>query len=322
MGGMILLKRLLLLMPAFMGYEKSLKKQLEKRYEVTWINCDQYDRQILGEYRKCSKCRWLLRKSSSAFKERDQEKAETKFLSQTLENVSIEQNYYSVVLCINGSFLSDEFYRILKEKNPYARFIYYAWDDIKNLIKQSHIKFFDEKFAYNILECKKYDFTYCPMFVQNEDIGHDAEDRYDILFIGSAHSDRQKIADELFSKYGKKYRLFIYLYDPTHTNGQFCHNQALTYEKYIEYMRKSKALLDVPQSTQEGPTTRSFDALLTKTKVITVNPHMREYPIYSDNILIVDRNNIVIDDKFMMKPYIETGYQALTIQEWLKKMNL
>lgn len=24
-----------------------------------------------------------------------------------------------------------------------ARFIYYAWDDVKNLIKQSHIKFFD-----------------------------------------------------------------------------------------------------------------------------------------------------------------------------------
>lgn len=59
------------------------------------------------------------------------------------------------------------------------------------------------------------------MFVQNEIIGHEPEDLYDILFIGSAHSDRQKIADELYSKYGKEYRLFIYLYDPTHTNRQF-----------------------------------------------------------------------------------------------------
>ena len=316
------MERLLLLMPSFMGYEKSLKKQLEKRYEVTWINCDQYDSQILEEYRRCSKFRWLLRKNFSKLKEHDQEKAETKFLLQTLEKLDMKQGRYSVVLCINGSFLSNEFYRMLKENNPQARFIYYAWDDVKNLIKQSHIKFFDEKYSYNISECQKYNFTYFPMFVQNESIGHDSVDRYDILFIGSAHSDRQKIADKLYSKYGNKYRLFIYLYSPTCTDGQFCHDQPLTYKKYIEYMRKSKAILDVPNPKQEGPTTRSFDALLTKTKVITVNSHMKEYPIYSENILIVNRDDIVIDDEFMAKPYMETGYQALTIQKWIKKINL
>lgn len=316
------MKKLLLLMPAFMGYEKSLQNQLEKKYDVTWINCDQYDKQILEEYKKCSKCRWILRKICSKFKEYDQEKAEVKFLSQTLEKVRKEKNYYSVVFCINGSFLSDEFYQVLKELNPRARFIYYAWDDVKNLIKQTHISFFDEIFAYNISECQKYDFIYCPMFVQNEEIGHAAVDVYDILFIGSAHSDRQRIADDLYSKYRRKYRLFIYLYDPMNTKGQFCHDQPLSYEKYMEYMRKSKAILDVPQSTQEGPTTRSFDALITKTKVITVNPYMKKYPIYSDNILIVDRNNIMIDEKFMAEPYSETEYRALTIPEWLKNLNL
>lgn len=230
------MKKLLLLMPAFMGYEKSLQNQLEKKYDVTWINCDQYDKQILEEYKKCSKCRWILRKICSKFKEYDQEKAEIKFLSQTLEKVRKEKNYYSVVFCINGSFLSDEFYQVLKELNPRARFIYYAWDDVKNLIKQTHISFFDEVFAYNISECQKYDFIYCPMFVQNEEIGHAAVDVYDILFIGSAHSDRQRIADDLYSKYRRKYRLFIYLYDPMNTKGQFCHDQPLSYEKYMEYM--------------------------------------------------------------------------------------
>ena len=309
-------------MPSFMGYEKSLQNQLKKNYEVTWLNCDQYDKAILEEYKKCSKFRWMLRKTSLEINEHDQERAEAKYLMQTLEKVSTAKNYYSIVFCINGAFLCDEFYQVIKERNPQARFIYYAWDDVKNLIKQSHIKFFDEKFAYNISECKRYNFSYCPMFVQNETIGHDSEDLYDILFIGSAHSDRQKIADELYSKYGKKYRLFIYLYDPVHTNGQFCYDLPLTYEKYIEYMRKSKALIDIPQSTQKGPTTRSFDALLTKTKVITVNPYIKDYPIYSDNILIVDRNNIVIDDSFIKKPYIETSYQPLTVQKWLKKFNL
>ena len=53
-----------------------------------------------------------------------------------------------------------------------------------------------------------------------------------------------------------------------------------------------------------------------------MNLHMREYPIYSENILIIDRNNITIDDEFMEKPYVETGYEALTIQEWIKKFDL
>ena len=113
-----------------------------------------------------------------------------------------------------------------------------------------------------------------------------------------------------------------YLYDPSNSGDQFCQDTPLNYKQYLNVMRKSKAMLDVPHPEQEGPTTRSFDALLTKTKVITVNPHIKEYPIYSENIMIVDRDNIVIDDAFIKKPYIETGYQALTISDWLKKFNL
>lgn len=63
-------------MPSFMGYEKSLKDQLEKKYEVTLLNCDQYDKAILEEYKKCSKFWWMLRNLFSAIKERDQERAE------------------------------------------------------------------------------------------------------------------------------------------------------------------------------------------------------------------------------------------------------
>ena len=37
-----------------MEYEKSLQDQLGKKYEVTLLNCDQYDKVILEEYKKCS----------------------------------------------------------------------------------------------------------------------------------------------------------------------------------------------------------------------------------------------------------------------------
>ena len=316
------MEELLLLMPKFMNYEHCVINALKKAYRVTWINCDEHDIEILKDYKNCSKVRWAMRHLFRTVREKDQEHSENKYLEDSLKQINLTNNNYSVVFSINGSFLSDAFYQRLKELNPKARYIYYAWDDTCNLIKQSHLRFFDEIYSYNIEECRRKKWRYIPVFAQNEVIGHDLENAYDILFVGSAHSDRQRIADELYRKYGKKYRLFIYLYDPAHTRGQFCHEQPLTYEKYIEYMRKSKAILDVPYSTQKGPTTRSFDALLTRTKVITMNLHMREYPIYSENILIIDRNNITIDDEFMEKPYVETGYEALTIQEWIKKFDL
>ena len=59
-----------------MGYEKSLQNQLGKKYEVTLLNCDQYDKAILEEYKKCSKLRWMVRNLFSVIKEHDQERAE------------------------------------------------------------------------------------------------------------------------------------------------------------------------------------------------------------------------------------------------------
>lgn len=314
--------RLLLIMPFFMDYQESLKETLQNDYIVELINSDQFDSGVIKTYFKCTKLRWKFRHLFGKVLTYDAEKAEIPYYDAFLAQTKPVKDYYQVIFCINGAYVPDAFYALLRKNNPHARFIYYAWDDIANLLKRSHLKYFDERYAYNISECKPYHATYLPMFVQSTLSGHEAKDQYDVAYIASAHSDRKQIAYELNRRYGEKYRLFIYLYDSSNSGDRFCREIPLSYEQYLDVMRKSKALLDVPHLSQKGPTTRSFDALLTKTKVITVNPHMREYPIYSDNILIVDRNNIVIDDEFMMKPYIETGYQALTIQEWLKKMNL
>ena len=47
--------RLLLLMPRFMDYEKSLKENLNRKYEVCWLDSDEFDREILDKFYKCNK---------------------------------------------------------------------------------------------------------------------------------------------------------------------------------------------------------------------------------------------------------------------------
>ena len=314
--------RLLLLMPRFMDYEKSLKENLNRKYEVCWLDSDEFDREILDKFYKCNKIRWGIRHLFRKCFNYDLEKAEAFFLENELGKICLEKNYFSVVFCINGPYLSDEFYKKVRMLNPNARYIYYAWDDVSNLIKKNHIRYFDEIYSYNIIECKKNKWNYLPVFVQESGVGHSKEDKYDIVFIGSLNDDRRKIADDLYEKYSSSYRLFIYLYDKENIGGRFCHNSPLTNKQYISIMREAKAILDVPQICQKGPTTRAFDALLTETKVITVNKYMQYYPVYSDNMIIVDRDNINIPDNFMAKEYVINSYHSLSIDMWIKKIGL
>lgn len=314
--------RLLLLMPRFMDYEKSLKENLNRKYEVCWLDSDEFDREILDKFYKCNKIRWGIRHLFRKCFNYDLEKAEAFFLENELGKICLEKNYFSVVFCINGPYLSDEFYKKVRMLNPNARYIYYAWDDVSNLIKKNHIRYFDEVYSYNIIECKKNKWNYLPVFVQESGVGHSKEDKYDIVFIGSLNDDRRKIADDLYERYSSIYRLFIYLYDKKNIGGRFCYNSPLTNKQYISIMRESKAILDVPQICQKGPTTRAFDALLTETKVITVNKYMKYYPVYSDNMIIVDRDNINIPDNFMAKEYVINSYHSLSIDMWIKKIGL
>lgn len=317
------MENLLLIMPFFMGYQNMLQRTLQLRYNVTIVDGEKYDLQILEKYRNCSTVRWGMRKLFDWIKEKDQKNATEFSIKDVLYKTNELNDYYKVVLCINGAYVPNKVYEIIKANNPRARYIYYAWDDVKNLFKTSHINFFDEKYSYNINDCKRWRFSYLPMFVAEDEIeGHAVKDEYDISYIASAHSDRIEIANKLYEKYGKKYRLFIYLYNPQKTNEKFCHPSALLYEEYLNIMRKSKVIIDVPHISQTGPTTRIFDALLTKTKVITTNPYIKDYPVYSRNISIVDRKKMILDDEFIKRPYIETGHHPLTVSKWLERIGV
>lgn len=321
-GKLYMKSNLLLLVPFFMDYQSKLVNELRKKYDVTLVNSDQYNSKALNAFKKCSKVRWAKRHLLKSVWNADREVILEKFDDEILERIHLKQDYYCVIFCINGAFISNRMYEYLKKNNPNAHFIFYAWDDMSNLFKDTHVKYFDKRYTYNINDCKKYDATYLPIFVQSDKTGHDGEDYYDIAFIASAHSDRKKIAYELDRKYENKFKLYIHLYDSNNSGDKFCSNKTIEYEEYLNIMRKSKAVFDVPHSMQEGPTTRAFDALLTKTKVITVNQHIKKYPVYSENIFIVNRKDIEIDEKFINKPYVETGYEPLTIPLWIKKIGL
>ena len=79
--------RLLLLMPRFMDYEKSLKEYLNRKYEICWLDSDEFDQEILDKFSKCNKIRWGVRHLFRKCFNHDLEKAEGFFLENELNKI-------------------------------------------------------------------------------------------------------------------------------------------------------------------------------------------------------------------------------------------
>ena len=96
----------------------------------------------------------------------------------------------------------------------------------------------------------------------------------------------------------------------------------LEHSKIFDYFSKSKVILDINHPNQYGLTMRTFECLGAKKKLITTNQNILEYDFYNpNNIMVINRNNPVIDKIFFDSPYeeLESGvYKKYSIENWLK----
>lgn len=316
------MKRILLFCPHFMGYEEIIINTLKKNYEVIYIDTESF----LSEKRKIyNNNNFLLRASFKKLKvlrEKYREKLLSECDNDYLRKLAGSASSYldlDTVLAINGDGISNNIYEHIKKNNPKAKFILYIWDDFSWLFKQKHLIYFDKIVSYNIEDCKKHNFSYMPVFTQLVDSKNELKKCYDITIIATANAERVKLAKSLYNKYKDKYKFFIYFYCIQGEYNFFSNAKPLAFEEYITKVKESRAVLEIVRHNQIGPTTRIFDSLAAKTKVITTNNHIKNYPVYSDNILVLDKN-YNIPDSFMSADYIDTDFKPLFIDEWLDNL--
>lgn len=309
----------LVLAPEFMNYDQAIVKAWSETYDVTLINNEKYLYTILNGIQKSFfKQLGMFLNRKLGRKDRYYDMLQTKYYGEYLQELG-NKNYQKII-CINGHCMPDKFYETLRKRNPDAKMILYLWDDISNLLKHTHFSYFDQVYSYNLDDCKEYSLQYMPMMTQNKWMGHGSVDKYDIAIIGTAHPDRLEEARKIYQKYREKYRFYIYFYHPDKTIDFFGHRTPLSYEEYVNILRQSSAVLDLPFREQKGLTTRPFDALLTETKVITSNANIRRYPVYSGNIMIIDWDDPEIPETFIRQSYQQNDRRVLNAEEWLKEI--
>lgn len=163
-------------------------------------------------------------------------------------------------------------------------------------------------YSFDKNDCEKFGLSYAPMVYSRDAINNSYEEiEYDIMFVGK---DKGRV-DYLHNLYMelKKQNLKCYFYILGSKRQEYeCEDfvfssEYLSYDQNVKLLKKSKAVLDIQQSGQEGITIRVVEAIFYGKKIITSKLDIDKYDLYSkNNIFILNRDSIIEMTDFLNKP--------------------
>lgn len=319
-------KKILFISPSFFGYEKSILSRLEQ----AGAHVDYFDERPANSF--WTKAFIRLNRKIIVFR-----------INKYYKRIAgaIRDKKYDYVFVINIEAMPHFFLEMLRRQSPEAKFILYMWDSIRNKAHtRAYLHLFDSVFSFDENDCKKIPrIRFRPLFFLNEykEIASDTCFEYDLSFVGTAHSDRFALIRKIQGLLqGENLKTYWYLYlqsrklfflnkaaNPSFRDarpGDFNY-KALPKNALIDIIRKSRIILDIQHPNQAGLTMRTIEMLGAARKLITTNPAITRYDFYSPrNILVIDRENPVIPDRFWKtdyQPVDESIYYKYSIDGWL-----
>jgi hypothetical protein len=315
----------LLISPDFFGYPQTIAKALEARgRKTTWIN----DRPGTDIWTKAivRLSPSLLKRKSDAYFER--------------EVGRIADHDIRDVVVIKGEALSLDMIARMRAILPRARFTFYFWDSFRNMPNGSSekIALFDRAFSFDPVDVvAEPRLIYRPLFYTDRAAKvPDTADDIDLLFIGTAHSDRVNVVDRISRALPAPFTFRKVLYVRSRLLHQVQRISNAAYRRMSEtdfiftpmpkdevnhLVTRSKVVLDIERNVQTGYTMRTIEMLGASQKIITTNPSVKQADFYHpNNQHVVDRENPRIDPEFMGKPWVvrdETLLHYYSLNGWI-----
>lgn len=259
---------------------------------------------------------------------------------------SVKSKQYDYIIIIRGEYTPIYSLKLLKKTFPCAKLILYMWDSLKNNKgiekKWGH---FDKVYTFDRLDYlnNKDKIDFLPLFYYEDYLperqsGNEKE--YDVSFIGTGHEDRVKIVKEVKGKCesnGLKFFSYIYLphkfvflynkvfnRDYAKVRIKDIHFDKLPFKTTYGIYVGSRCVMDVESSKQSGLTMRTIEMIGLRKKLITTNKDIVNYDFYNtNNIMVVDREEFIIDKEFFDKPYVELSqdiYDKYSLTGWINNL--
>lgn len=224
--------------------------------------------------------------------------------------------------------------KFLRKKNVYL----YYWNPISKMYPRSgkkmvlNAKKMLRVFSFDHADCLKFKLEYAPI-VYSKDVLVELEKdncqklEYDLFFLG-LQKDRYEHLMYIYNKYFKgklKCKIIIIGKEDSAVDSDFNFSRKrYSYEQYLQFVKKSKAILDIPQEGQDGLTLRNVESIFLKKKLITTKLNIEKYDFYNPrNIFIIGK-----DDPQNLKSFIESEYIELDenikkkyeLETWIEKL--
>lgn len=257
------------------------------------------------------------------------------YLTKNIKSVA-DGASFNFVFVIHGETITGKMLAGMKRQFPNARFINYHWDSLKfNPRASLLLDQYDAAYSFDREDVNNFPFIhYKPLFHNNESPIAPVAPKYDMLFIGVDYSDRYPIIRQLgkeaarlglicramlitskISFYRKKL-LHPDIYKDART-GDFIYEK-VPYSTFLQLTNESSAIIDINFEGQAGLTMRTIEVLAMGKKLITTNPHIMKEPFYSvNNVLVIDRQQPLIDPDFFKREAKPVDMSALLLKNWV-----
>jgi hypothetical protein len=322
-------KSILFLSANFFGYEVAIvKRLLELGAEVDFFNERPSD-SILSK--------GIIRVANQLYQNKIKN-----YYQNILE--STKDKNYDFFLLIKGETIPFFFLEKFKEFHPQTVKIFYSYDAVTEYSKFLNLySYFDKNFTFEPKDAKQYQLHFRPLFFLNyyKNTNKNISKKYDLVFIGSAHTDRYLIGEKIkkicFEKNLKTFYYYYYYYAPSKIafilkkifdknlkkfNIKTLSLKKLKHSEIESFYSQSRAVLDINKPFQEGLSMRTFESLASGNKLLTTNQDIKNYPFYdAENILILNRKNLEIDADLFKLNFKEIAPEILkmmSLDSWLE----
>ncbi len=322
-------KNILFISPSFFGYEIEIKNKLQELgANVFFIDDRPNNSAITKALIRTKLGRNIIKSNLKKY-----------FLTKLNNWDNVRFNY--VFVNTPETFSTIDIISFYRNKLPDIPFILYMWDSLNNRKSTRDIlHFFDKIFTFDKKDAEISNLNFRPLFFIDKYKYHVIEKtKYEICFIGTAHTDRYIFVKKFIANLEKTLNIYCYFYLQNQVlyvfnklfNKEFSSVlykdisfNSLSSEDVSKVIINSKTVIDIHHSQQTGLTMRTIEVLGAKRKLITTNKDIVNYDFFnSNNVYIVDRLNPKVDLEFLELPHIDVSqeiYTKYSLEGWVEEI--
>lgn len=308
------------------NYDKHIVTKLKSRgIESIHIN--------FGDFKHFSFRDRILNMFSKIFLKKNIKKIKRQeYIIETLKKIGKQDQ----ILVINPELIDRKFH--LEIKNHTTRYIAYLYDSVHRYPVEHLLDgVFDTVFSFDNEDVKKFNFKQTTNYIhlEKKPLNKASFIKQECFYIGTL-DNRLNLLNKIAYKLNElkitfqfiiirkktwKEKLFSKTINEIQENGVLFQSKRINQNEIGKYYDQTNVIFDLVRENQTGLSFRIFEAMSYQKKIITSNKSIINYDFYNtNNILLVNDNNLNIDINFFNKPYQpipEEIYTKYTLDSWI-----